>query len=92
MVKTKELALLSGAGKGTIVQKLAEGERLLGGVIAPKGKGLLMFETDKGRLLQLDVTKVAGARASRGELVTKKDKPVKVVMPAPTAPAMREET
>jgi DNA gyrase subunit A len=92
VVKTKELALLSGAGKGTIVQKLAEGERLLGGVIAPKGKGLLMFETDKGRLLQLDVTKVAGARASRGELVTKKDKPVKVVMPAPTAPAMREET
>ena len=92
-VKVSDLAVLAGVGKGTIVQKLAEGERLVGAAILQKGRGAVQFETDKGRTLELDGSKVKGARASRGDVVTKKgERILRVVLPEVVPPTLREES
>jgi DNA gyrase subunit A len=91
-VKVRELAVLSGPGKGTIVHKLPDGERVVGAAIATNGKGPILFETEKGKTLEVSAGQLAGARATRGATITKRDNPVRVIPPEPVVPTLREET
>jgi DNA gyrase subunit A len=91
-VKVKDLAVLSGPGKGTIVHKLPDGERVVGAAIATNGKGPILFETEKGKMLEVSAGQLAGARATRGASITKRDNPIRVLPPEPVVPTLREET
>jgi len=91
-VPAADLALLSGAGKGTMVIKLDSNERLVGAELVAGGRGQVAFVTEKGRELTIEAAKLKGTRASKGDVVTKRtDKPVRMLPPAPEMPALKPE-
>jgi hypothetical protein len=64
----------------------------VGAAIAPNGKGPILFETEKGKTLEVSAGQLAGPRATRGATITKRDNPVRVIPPEPMVPTLREET
>ncbi len=91
-VPASELALLSGAGKGTMVIKLADNERLLGAQLVAGPKGELNFTTEKGKAYRVSAESVKGSRAARGEVVSKRgDRPLKVEPPPAELPVLKVE-
>jgi DNA gyrase subunit A len=88
-VAISELALLAGAGKGTMVIKVPEGERVIGAFLAPKGHSDVTVVTEKGKEHGIRVKSVIGARASRGEALFKRDKPVRLALPLPEIPNLK---
>ena len=87
-VSTDEIAVLSGVGKGAMVMKVAEGERLLGAVLALSDRDTITLETDKGKTVSYTLRDVAGSRAGRGDLKVKRDKFSRVVTPPPVLPTL----
>ncbi len=88
-VDTEELALLSGAGKGTMVIKLDDTERLAGALLGgPKDK--LDFVTAKSKELSIALKDIKGGRASRGSVVSKRgDPPVRLLLALPEVPSLK---
>ncbi len=84
-VPVEELAVLSGAGKGSMVIKVDEGERVLGAVLAVKGRDTIVVETEKGKTHELTADRIAGTRGNVGDAIVKRDRFVRVVLP-PVAP------
>jgi DNA gyrase subunit A len=82
-VKLEEISILSGVGKGAMVMKVSEGERLVGAVLALGPRDDITIETEKGRTLSYTLRDVAGSRAARGDLKSKRDRFVRVVLPPP---------
>jgi DNA gyrase subunit A len=87
-VPASELALLSGTGKGSTLIKVAEGERVLGVVIAQRGVGSLVIETEKGKTLELQSQKILGSRGDRGSAIVKRDRFARLVLPPVTVPQL----
>jgi DNA gyrase subunit A len=90
-VPVSELALLAGAGKGTTVIKLAEHERLLGAMLGSE-KDTVEFVTAKGKDLGIRIRDIAGGRAARGHVVSKRgDPPARLLVPLPEIPELKSD-
>ncbi|MBK6516991.1 MAG: DNA topoisomerase IV subunit A [Polyangiaceae bacterium] len=90
-VKAEELALLSGAGKGTMVIKLDEGERLAGATLVAGGKGAVDFVTEKGKEMSVEASKVVGTRGGKGDVLMKRDRPLRLILAPPEVPSLKLE-
>jgi len=88
-VAASDLALLAGAGKGTIVIKVPDGERVVGAFLAPDGKGEAIVATEKGKEHRVRAKDVLGTRAARGDALWKRDRPVRVVREIPEIPNLK---
>jgi DNA gyrase subunit A len=88
-VDVDDLALLSGAGKGTMVIKLDEGERLVGAVLGgPKDD--LAFVTAKSKELAIALKDIKGNRAAKGDVVSKRgDPPARQLLALPEVPSLK---
>ncbi|MBK8256565.1 MAG: DNA topoisomerase IV subunit A [Polyangiaceae bacterium] len=84
--------VLSGAGKGSILMKIDEGDRLLGAVIASESDDMLVVETEKGKRLELSREKILGVRADRGGQIVKRDRFAKIAVPPVQMPRLDEGT
>ncbi len=87
-VALEEIAILSGVGKGSMVMKVGEGERLVGAVPALGPRDSITLETEKGKELSYTLKDVRGSRAGRGDLKIKRDRFARVVLAPPTAPTL----
>jgi DNA gyrase subunit A len=87
-VPVEELALLSGPGKGSMVMKIDEGERLIGAALALGPRDVITVETEKGKVMDIVADKIAGARAARGQPIVKRDRFARVVPPPVVAPTL----
>jgi DNA gyrase subunit A len=87
-VAVEELALLSGPGKGSIVMKIEEGERLVGAALALGPRDAIAVETEKGKLMDIHADKIMGSRAARGQPIVKRDRFARVVPPPVVAPTL----
>ncbi len=88
-VEVSELALLSGAGKGSMVIKVDEKARVVGAVLAPDGRGKLVVENEKGKEISFTAQSILGSRAGRG--TSKRDGFVKVLTGTPEVPSLETE-
>jgi DNA gyrase subunit A len=82
------IPVLSGAGKGSILMKIDDTDRLLGAVVASESGGFLVVETEKGKTHELSRDKILGARADRGGQIVKRDKFARIVPPPVVAPSL----
>ena len=82
------IPVLSGAGKGSILMKIDEGDRLLGAVVASESGGVLVVESEKGKTHELSHNKILGSRADRGGQIVKRDKFARIVPPPVTVPVL----
>jgi DNA gyrase subunit A len=90
-VKVDEIAVLSSAGKGSMVIKVNEGERVIGAAIAFAARDAVTLETEKGKTMDVTLQSVLGSRADKGQQLVKRDRFVRLV-PAPvTAPSLEVE-
>ncbi|WP_433926022.1 DNA topoisomerase (ATP-hydrolyzing) subunit A [Sorangium cellulosum] len=87
-VAVEELALLSGPGKGSVVMRVAEGERLVGAALALGPNDTITVETEKGKALEIAASKIAGPRGTQGEPVARRDRFARVVPPAVVVPTL----
>jgi DNA gyrase subunit A len=87
-VAVSEIAVLSGVGKGAMVMKVDDDERVIGAVLGLGARDDITIETEKGRTLSYTLRDVQGSRAGRGDLKSKRDRFVRVVLPAPPAPTL----
>ncbi|MBK9264055.1 MAG: DNA topoisomerase 4 subunit A [Polyangiaceae bacterium] len=84
-VPIDEIAALSGAGKGSIVMKVDEGERLVGAML--DNQDLVEVETEKGKIVRETVEKISGVRGEYGRQITgKKDRVMRMIMPPIATP------
>ncbi len=84
-VPIDEIAVLSGAGKGSIVMKIDEGERVVGVLL--DDREFVEVETEKGKLVRETVDRVSGVRGEYGRQITgKKDRIMRLVMPPIATP------
>jgi DNA gyrase subunit A len=84
-VPIDEIAVLSGAGKGSIVIKVDEGERVVGALLDDRDH--FELETEKGKIVRETVGRVSGVRGEYGRLITgKKDRVVRMIMPPIATP------
>jgi DNA gyrase subunit A len=87
-VPADEIGVLSSAGKGTILMKLDEGERLVGAVL--DDRETIQVETEKGKMLSPLVEGLQGARAEYGRQITsKKERVVRMVLPPVATPGFK---
>ncbi len=84
-VALSELALLSGAGKGSKLIDLKDGERVVATTLTSRGHSTLEVENDKGKIVSVTLGEARGTRASKGN--RKRDKFVRPAPSAPEAPA-----
>ena len=89
MCRAVEVNVLANAGRGVTLMKLADDDRLLGfSVDAP-----LTVESDKGRTEELKPAKrELSARGGKGTQIWKKERVAKVVVAAPSVPALGESS
>lgn len=90
-VPVAELALLSGAGKGSMVMKVANDAALVGAALAEEGQGELVVVTDKGKEMTLKADRILGSRAQKGTAIVKRDHFVSAVAFLPDLPKLEEE-
>lgn len=84
-VAIDEIPALSGAGKGSIVMRIDEGERVLGATL--EDRDVVQVETDKAKVLNLNPRDYIGVRGEYGrQVATKKDRVVRMVMPPIATP------
>jgi DNA gyrase subunit A len=91
LCKVEEINYLEGVGRGTILLKLAKGDRLLGFTAAPKDDATLTVTTNRGAQKKV----VAGSygitsRAGRGRELLKNGTLTAVVRPEVPAPPLLE--
>jgi DNA gyrase subunit A len=88
-VQIDELALLSGAGQGTMLIKLDEGVKLIGAIGAPSPRtGSIIAVTDKGRRFELFAEALETTRGGRGKPVVKRSTFADVELPLPEVPVL----
>ncbi len=84
-VPIDEVHVLSGAGKGSIVIKVDEGERVVGALL--DDRDFFEVETEKGKVVRETVQRVSGVRGEYGRQITgKKDRIVRLIMPPIATP------
>src|SRR5262249_53670569 len=82
------IPVLSGAGKGSILMKIDDDDRLLGAVVASESGGVLVVETEKGKTHELSRDKILGSRADRGDQIGKRDRFARILPPPVLTPAL----
>ena len=87
-VKVAEIGVLSGAGKGAMVIKLEEGERLVGAAPALAASDRITVETEKGKTMDETLQSVLGSRADKGSQLVKRDRFARLVPPPVVAPTL----
>jgi DNA gyrase subunit A len=80
--------VLSGAGKGSILMRIDESDRLLGAVAASQSDDVLVVETEKGKRHELSRDKILGSRADRGGQIVKRDRFARIVPPPVAIPKL----
>jgi len=86
-VPVDEIAVLSGAGKGSIVMKVDEGERLVGALL--DDRDFIELETEKGKIVRETVEKISGVRGEYGrQIAGKKDRVMRMIVPAIATPSL----
>ena len=83
-----EIPLLGGVGKGSMLIKVNDGERVLGAVLAGAKRDQIVVETDKGKTMELSFQLIEGSRADRGSAIVKRDRFARVVPPPVTVPTL----
>ena len=86
-VRVEELPVLSGPGKGSILMKIDEGERLLGAALALEPRDSIAVETEKGKLIELQANKIAGSRGGLGH-AKRGERYARVVPPPVVVPTL----
>jgi DNA gyrase subunit A len=71
-VKCEEISLLSGAGKGVMVVKVADDAELLGAELGWRDLDSITVETDKGTPRSLTLRSIEGPRAGRGAAIVRR--------------------
>ncbi|MCC6558378.1 MAG: DNA topoisomerase IV subunit A [Polyangiaceae bacterium] len=87
-VPVGEIPVLSGPGKGSIVMKIEDGERLLGAALALGPRDTISVETEKGKVMELQAEKIMGSRGGRGHPIVKRDRFARVIPPPVVAPTL----
>ena len=87
-VRAGELPLLSGAGKGSMIIKVADDARVVGAVIAQGARDVIVAVTEKGKEHRVGVDRVLGTRAGKGEVIVRRDGFARVVLPPPEVPVL----
>jgi DNA gyrase subunit A len=87
-VRTADVPVLSGVGKGSMVMKVEEGERLVGAGLALGKRDTFRIETEKGKEITVGVDKVLGQRAGKGSPIVKRDRFARLVAEPPVAPTL----
>jgi DNA gyrase subunit A len=88
-VKLDEVAMLSGSGKGSMVMKIDEGERLIGAALVESSEERTIVETEKGQERTFVASAVMGARGSRGRPSDyKRDRFVRIILSPPAVPTL----
>jgi DNA gyrase subunit A len=87
-VPVSEIGLLGGAGKGAIVMKLTEGEKLVGAQLLWGARDTIEVETEKGKTMPLSLAKIGGSRADRGSPIVKRDRFTRLVPPELALPTL----
>jgi len=83
-VDVSELAMLSGAGKGSKLIDLKDGERVVAAMLTSRGRSTLDVENDKGKTVTITLGEARGSRATKGN--RKRDKFVRAVPTQPEPP------
>jgi DNA gyrase subunit A len=87
-VPVSEIGLLSGVGKGAMVMKLSDDERLVGAALLWGARDTIEVETEKGKSMSLSLAKIGGSRADRGNPIVKRDRFARIVPPPLVLPAL----
>ncbi len=86
-VPVEEIGVLSGAGKGAILMKLDDGERVVGAAL--DDRELIEVETEKGKIVRESAHKIRGTRGEFGrQFFPKKDRVVRIVQPPVPTPVL----
>ncbi len=89
-VKVEEIGVLSGVGKGAMIVKINEGERVVGAAIAFAARDVVTLETEKGKTMDVTLQSVLGSRADKGQQLVKRDRFARLVPPPVAAPSFEE--
>ena len=89
-VTVSEISVLGGAGKGSMLVKVEEGERVVGAIIAIMKRDVITVETEKGKILELSWQGIEGSRADKGSAIVKRDRFARVVLPPPSLPSLEQ--
>jgi DNA gyrase subunit A len=87
-VAASELPILSGAGKGSALLRLAEGERIVGALVVTHKKDTVQIETEKGKTLDVTWSQVEGERGGAGHTLVKRDRFSRLIAPPPVVPTL----
>ena len=83
-----EIGLLGGAGKGAMIMKLTENERIVGAALLWGARDTIEVETEKGKAMSLSLAKIGGSRADRGSPIVKRDRFTRLVPAELTLPTL----
>ncbi|HZF56254.1 MAG TPA: DNA topoisomerase IV subunit A [Polyangiaceae bacterium] len=90
-VPLEEVAMLSGSGKGSMVMKIDEGERVIGAALAYDERDRITIETEKGQERSMAASAILGSRGGRGKPPDfKRDRFARLVVPPPSVPSLEE--
>lgn len=89
-VRCADVSLLSGAGKGVIVMKLAQGAQLLGAELGHLDLDTITVVTASGKERNLTLRSLSGARASRGPTIVRRGGFSKYVADRVETPSLEE--
>jgi DNA gyrase subunit A len=88
-VRLDDVAMLSGSGKGSMVMKIDEGERLVGAILAMSEGDRMTVETEKGVERTFVAGSILGTRGARGRPSDfKRDRFARVLTPPPAVPSL----
>jgi DNA gyrase subunit A len=89
LTKAEEVNFLSGPGRGVILIKLSENDRVLGFIASKGDRDLMTVETSRGAEQTISTTKyeVTG-RGGKGRELLQRGQFTKVIAPAPEAPTI----
>jgi DNA gyrase subunit A len=88
-VRLDDVAMLSGSGKGSMVMKIHDRERLVGAILAASDDERLTVETEKGVERAFVAGSIIGDRGERGRQSDfKRDRFARVVTPPPAVPTL----
>jgi DNA gyrase subunit A len=83
-VSVKELALLSGVGKGSMLMNVDADARVLGAIVALAPNDSITVETSRGKEMSITYKSVLGKRAQAGSAILRRDGFARVVPQTPT--------
>jgi DNA gyrase subunit A len=90
-VETEDLALLAGAGQGTMLIKLDKEARLVGATGVPQKSSSIFALTESGRRYELRVADLLTTRGGKGKAVVKTTSFADVELPEIEIPVLNQE-